>query len=289
MARRRHSIAARRLRPVAEALIVPRTYAYGSFTSQGPVTALGASLKAWLDPDDHGTARMTDDGAGAISSHTSKDGSALTVTAATTARPTWSASAISGPPGSFAGLTFDGVANCLVSTTLTNIPTGSTAGEIWVLVNSTQAPGTASYVVGCGGVPSTAISRNIRHSGATPSRVVISDGPTLITDAAAGNPSFQGVHVVSGNWSGTTEAGSIDGVLLRPESATIASLTTSTTRIRIGSDNAATAANFFGGVVRHVFIVTTLTALQRQQLPAWSLWDVGYRPPQSSPFRSRRP
>ena len=91
-------------------------------------------LRNWWSADDHGTARMTDDGAGLISSWTDRI-AGLAVTAVTAARPTYGATALAGRPA----LTFDGVANCLASTSLTNMPTGAQDGEIWALFSQAAA------------------------------------------------------------------------------------------------------------------------------------------------------
>jgi hypothetical protein len=72
---------------------------------------------------------MTDDGSGVISAWVDKVG-AMSVTAATTARPTWTVGALTSPTGNAkSGLTFDGTANCMVSTDLSTLPTGTTAGS----------------------------------------------------------------------------------------------------------------------------------------------------------------
>lgn len=262
-------------------------YAYGSFTRSGPVTALGSALKAWWDADDHGTARMTDDGAGLISSWTDKV-AALAYTGATTARPTWTSTALQSPMAAKAGLTFDGVANVLSGAT-TGLPVGSTAGEIYVLVsqNDPTSHVTVNNAFGYGSITNST-GRVIARTISGVNRVYINDQLATLIDTQA---NFLGVHVVSGNWAGTTQAGRIDGVPFNPASGAIATLNTSTTNGRIGSrPNSST--QFWLGVIRHIMVTTTLTALQRQQLEAWLLWDVGwhrYRLPSTHPFRDRRP
>lgn len=260
-------------------------YAYGSFTSQGPLVALGASLKARLTADDHGTARMTDDGSGLISSWTSNDGAALTVTAAGTARPTWSASAISSPTGNtYPGIIFDGVANCFVSTTLTNIPTGAAAGEIWILFShtSTGVGNLCGYGANSSGQRRTLLITSSR----TPQ---VTDG-SVMTDDTHLTPG--GVHVLGGFWSGTTQGGQFDGLPLTDGIEIIASLSTGTTRLRIGASLAVSPATFLTGIVCEVLITTLLTSLQRMQLEAYLLRKVGwhrYRLPNNHPFYNLAP
>lgn len=265
-------------------------YAYGSFTAAGPVTALGSALKAWLTADDHGTARMTDDGSGLISSWTSADGSALTVTAATTARPTWSASAISRPSGgSVSGLAFDGTANCMVSTTLTNIPTGSTAGEVWISGTQelTSAIATSRNIIAYGAFVSSQGRILIRSTNST--ALIVQDQTVNLIDTRF---DFFGPFIIGGMWAGTLQSGRKNGLPTNPETATISTLNTGTVRLRLGANDNTSAAGFHQGVIRHVLITTTLTALQRLRLEAWLAWDMGwqrYRLPSTHPFRDRRP
>lgn len=254
--------------------VVAETVTDVSSVPRGPETAvapfnplhLGAKLKAWWDADDHGTARMTDDGAGLISMWEDRVG-AMQVTATLTARPTWTANALSSEPG----LTFDGTADCLVSTVLTTIPTGSTAGEIWALLSQDFAAGTAGVkaVVRYGdNSQDRALTRGVVSA---TNRLLITGTQNLFDTVI----DFSGIHVVSGAWSGTTETGRIDGRATNPASAVITSLNTATTRFRIGSNVAVAASNFWSGAMRHVLVTTTLTSGEREQLEAFLAWECG--------------
>jgi hypothetical protein len=66
-----------------------------------------------------------------------------------------------------------------------------------------------------------------------------------------------------------------------------ATLNTSTTRTRIGSNSANTAAAFWNGVVRHVLVTTELTQAQRLALEGWLAWDGGLLSslPATHPYR----
>jgi hypothetical protein len=244
-------------------------------------TLLDGALKGWWTADDHGTARMTDDGAGLISSWTDNTG-AMAVTAATTARPTWGATSFNGRPG----LTFDGTANCFVSTTLTTLPTGATAGEIWAIFQTTSASGISILCRYGGTTSATARSLEVNPIRARASDIAtgLVDGVRAVNDGAP--------HVAGGAWAGTVESGRVDGSDFSPSaSATIATLNTTTIRLRIGAANATSASNFFNGILRHLLITTTLTPDQHLQLEGWGAWDVGanYQLPASHPFRNRRP
>lgn len=262
-------------------------YAYGSFTALGPLAALGSSLKAWLSADAHGTARMTDDGSGLISSHTSEDGSALTVTAATTARPTWLSNAISSPNGnSYSGLSFDGLANCFISTTLTNIPTGATSGEIHILATGVSGAATRVAV----GYGAATAGQGRRLFKITNNQLRLDDVTTSVLTDVSGVISSQ-PFVASGAWIGSTLSGRRNGKVCLPSSISLGTaLNTNTTRLRVGANISATADSFWSGIIRHVFITTSLTQLQRMQLEAWMLWEIGWQRyclPNYHPFRER--
>lgn len=249
-------------------------------------TDLGAALKAWMSADAHGTANMTDDGNGLISSWTSEDGSALTVTAATTARPTWTADAISNGRGkTYAGLSFNGTANVMLTTTLTNIPTGSTAGEAWVSLNQLNSAATGGVPLRYGGTGANA-ARSLQKT--TGLRALVGDATTNLTDTQF---TFVGLHILGGAWSGTTETGRFDGRDFAPSSATISALNTGTTRLAIGATNAASPATFATIALRHLLITTTLTAVQRQKLEGWLAWDIRaeYLLPLTHPYRTYPP
>jgi hypothetical protein len=80
-----------------------------------------------------------------------------------------------------------------------------------------------------------------------------------------------------------------NGAATTPASAVIAALNTSTTRFVIGASSSLTA--FANVVVRHVFVTTTLTTLQRQQLEGWMAWDASLTGllPAGHPYKSARP
>jgi hypothetical protein len=244
---------------------------------------LGAALKAWWNADDHGTARMTDDGAGLISSWTDKVGS-MAIAGATTARPTWSATSFN---TSYAGLTFNGTANALSSTTLTTLPTGATAGELWALLTQLMPVGTAGIKHAVAyGINNPSAARILGRAVATLNRIIVSEAATTITDTLI---DFSSPAIVGGAWSGTSMTARANGAATTPASAVIAALNTSTTRFVIGASSSLTA--FANVVVRHVFVTTTLTTLQRQQLEGWMAWDASLTGllPAGHPYKSARP
>ncbi len=249
-------------------------------TGQWTPLALGTSLAAWWSADDHGTANMTDDGAGLISSWKDKVG-AMDATAVTTARPTWAATSFN---SAYAGLTFDGVANCLVSTTLTTLPTGATAGDMYV-VCSPVTSATTLVLAQYGGT--TASTTRRIHKASTDNAAVMD---TTVT--GRNNIVTLGPHIIEGTWAGIVQDGYVDGAHMDVNApAVIATLATGTTRLRLGANNGTSAAAFFAGVLRHIFITTTLTLVQRQRLEGWMAWDGGIPSnlPANHPYRFGRP
>jgi len=266
--------------------LLPVGHPYKSTTFVRPwmPTDLGAALKAWWNADNHALPLMTDDGAGLISNWVDRAGG-MAVTGTTTARPTWASNSFN---SAYAGLTFDGVANTLVSTALTTLPTGATAGEMFAVASNTD-PGTAAlYIVRYGG-GAASTDRALGKANGASARWRALDA-TVTTDVV--NPLFTGPHFGRGEWSGTTQVSSIDGGAgTGPATGTIATLNTGTTRLRIGAAAGTSAAGWWIGVIRHVLVTTTLTTLQRQQMEGWMAWNSGLQSllPAAHPYKSARP
>lgn len=237
-------------------------------------------LSAWWNADDHGTARMTDDGAGLISNWVDRIGG-LALTAVTTARPTWASASFN---TSKAGITFDGAVNCFVTTTLTS-PTGANASEIWVVATATVAQN--ATLLAYGGSTNGTL-RNVAMTSAF--KVRSGDGTNLNIDTSSNLISSP--SVVNGQLFGTTVNGWINGNAFTANPTTIPTLNTGTTRMRVASTTGGSASSFFGGVVRHVMILNgTLTAADRQRLEGYFAWDGGFQAslPVSCPYQRFRP
>jgi len=236
--------------------------------------SLGADLKAWWDADDHGTARMTDDGLGLISSWTDRV-SGIAVTGTLGARPTWGAAAF---PNSKAGLTFDGVANTLRTTSFAGLPVGSTPGEIHVL-----ATGTTTGRILCDYGTGVATLRRLYMSGST---VRASDGS--INSAGTG-PVWNGPAIAGAIFGPTTVDARMNGA--DQVGGTGATLNTGTTRFAIGSTSATTAASFWVGATRHVLVTLALSAANRLRLEGYLAWDSGLNAllPSTHPYVNHPP
>lgn len=238
-------------------------------------------LSAWWSADDHGTARMTDDGSGLISSWIDRIGG-VTLTGTTTARPTYGSTSFN---SSKAGLTFDGSANCLTGTSLTPLPAAAVAGEMWLSLTQTLAQ--TGVMLSYGGVAAGARRRLSCNATFHP---IVSDGATNLTQG--GTPFLSSPGVVSGQMFATTENGWMSGVAFPSNPVAISTLNTGTTRMRLGADNNTAAASFFGGVIRHAFILTgTLALADRQRLEGYLAWDGGFQAslPQTHPYQLFRP
>jgi len=245
-------------------------------------TDLGAALKGWWDAGSHGTANMTDDGAGLISSWKDKI-SGVNATATTTARPTWSATSFN---SAYAGVSFTGATpNNLRTTTFTALPTGATAGNIAALVRQNTASG-FGFIFQYGSWGSQ--TRALRTYLSTVMRASLTDETTDLADTVV---TFTGNHIAVGEWSGTTMKGWVDGTAFNPASATKSALNTPTAgELGIGIKPEAMNSPLTG-VVRHIFVTTLLTTLQRQQLEGWMAWDTGLTSllPAGHPYKSVRP
>lgn len=227
-------------------------------------STLGAKAKTWWNADDHGTANMTDDGAGLISAW--KDRIAgLSLTATTTARPTWGAAAVF---SSKAGVTFDGVANCLVATSFAALPTGNNDSEVWTILNCGANASTG--VIFQYGSATAGLYRRLQRNSTT--HPAISDGSTSLIP----NDDLTGDFIIGAGWTGsTTESGRLNGQNMVPATATISALNTGTSRVRMGAGNSTTASNFLIGTIRHVVVTSGLTANERLQMEGWLAWDSG--------------
>lgn len=235
------------------------------FTSPATWTlaTLGAALVAWWNADDHGTANMTDDGSGLISAWKDRVG-ALSLTAATTARPTWAATSFN---SAYPGVTGDGVANVLNLSATTGLPTGSTEGWIFLLascVSNANLEGLFGY-----GANITNQSRNFFKN--STNKGLYSVSGNQVTDTAI---SIVGPHILATKFTSTTIFPFVDGAATTPASAAVA-LNTNTTRVRMFANMATTAAQFSALTISKAVITTALTTAQQQQIEGYWAWNYG--------------
>jgi hypothetical protein len=245
-------------------------------------------LRAWWNADDHGIAAfMTDDGAGLISSWTDRIGG-LTLTGATTARPTWASGSFTNQDGGSnkAAVSFDGIANCLRGTTLTGLPASSTPGTIRAVADPGASFATDRLLFMYGN-SSNGQNRQLRRRGtASGDFARASDGGATLSATSAVT------WVASGQLSGSfdsTVSGWLNGTVFGPSSS--GTLATTATRIAMGSDISTSAGTFSTVILRHAFVTTALTTLQRQQMEGWAAWDSGVvaKLPSDHPYKNAPP
>jgi hypothetical protein len=218
---------------------------------------------------------------GAVASWTDRIGGITLAQASGTLQPIKAATSFN---GAYGGVTADGIDDELTGTTFGNIPVGATEG--WIFVLSSMTAGAAlQSIVNYGNSTASSGRRLVMSSGEAPQ---VSDQTVLISGT---NSTANAPHVIAGNWVGTTEFGYFDDTAFASNPGTIASLNTSTTRIRFFASLAAVAAQFGTGVIRHVIITTTLTTLERQTINAWLAWEGGIQAQlnPNNPFIGSRP
>lgn len=220
-------------------------------------TDLGASLLAWWPAD---RADLITQVAGVVSSW--KDVvAAYDATATLTAQPTYSAT---GWNAATSGITFNGIANCLVLTP-SPFPTLSTASSrIWARVDQTAlvADASARYIAAYGGDTATNQRRLLRRvSGGA--NIASAQLNTTSGDAPG---DFSGRHVVEATWFTGNENCTMDG---NQGSNVLVTTTAGSTRFRIGATANLAASAFFQGVLGDVLVTTSLTVGQRASLLAY--------------------
>lgn len=227
----------------------------GASSGYDPVTELGSDLVELWDASRYDL--MTDDGAGVISSWAgSKNGYAAT--AATTARPTYSATSFNGGPG----VTFDGSANAMVCTTaglLSALPDGAEACELWACCqqDAAGADATLRYVFSYGAAAGTlrAIGR-ASVSSVGRARVTVGDGATgQLRNETTVDMSSR--HVVRAQIGATETTLTIDGVAA---SALSVVPSTTATRLRLGASPLSSASQFWNGKIRVAAVTLPLSA-----------------------------
>lgn len=231
-------------------------------------------ISAWWSALDKGL--MIDDGAGLISSWTDRV-SGLALTATTTARPTWGATSFN---SAYAGLTFDGTANCFVTTTLTALPTGANAGEIWYVGSATHQATTAQFVA-YGGTAANSARLMQKTNTDAPS---VTDRTVSAADLAN---TCLSPCILKGDWSATVMNGYVNGTLFSQCPATIPSLNTGTTRMRVGAGNG-TAAGFVQMVLSDIIITSAVSSTaNRQKMEGYLAWNRGLSSvlPASHPYK----
>jgi len=226
------------------------------------VAALGSDLvEAW----DVSRSARTDDGAGLISALVGLK-SGYVLSAATTARPTYSATSFNGNPG----LTFNGTANVMACTTaglLSAVPDGAEAGEIWVLCSQAAlvADTGARYAMGYGAALNTGrVAGRAVASGVNRGRIATGDGSaSQVRNETTIDLSTR--HVIRATIGARGGVVYVDGVA---SAALTVTPSTTASRVVMGANPAASPGNFWEGVIAFVAITLPLSTSKAASLSA---------------------
>jgi hypothetical protein len=234
-------------------------------------------LVVWFDG--RNMTNMTNDGSGVISSWTDNI-AGITPTAATTARPTWSADGLSTGVAAVVG---DGVANAMTTTSFAACPTGTNPSVILAVFSNTS-DGADTRNVGGYGVSAT--PRSLRQ--------LATGVPSVQSNTSLSNTvtnSMLGAHIMVGIYELALLSGRLDGSPFTPVPSVAQTLTTTATRLRLFSSLGTSTGAFGQGGLRHFMVLTTTTDNEILQLEGWAAWDSGLQAnlPVTHPYRYVRP
>jgi hypothetical protein len=228
---------------------------------------LGSALVAWWHADD-----LAD---GAVASWAPRAGSLTLAQATGSLQPVRAAASFN---AAYAGVTFDGTDDYLTVEATTGLPTGTTAGEIWLVVDKGAAVGNR-VVLRYGG----ASAGQFRSVSLSASVGTITDGTTPVSFTMA-------TFAIIGAFFGATQyGGRQNGTDLTPSGA--ATLNTLTTRTRMGSATGAGPGNYWQGTIRHALVTTTLTLADRERLEGYFAYNAGLQSvlPTDHPYKVTPP
>jgi hypothetical protein len=250
------------------------------------------TLRMWLSAKDiDNTALVTNDGSGLISSLKSRNLAGQTFTAATTARPTYSAT---GQGGVAPGFVADGVAVNMTMASTLGLPTGSAPSVMIALASGTSGATGRLFEYGVSTAP-----QNRRIGSNSLSTISASNGTTT---AAVNTPPLRtwvAPVIAVGSWAtDLTEVIRGDGGTY-VATATMASLVTATTRARIFASSATSASGFWtGGLSELIILSGSIATISEaiEQIEGYIAWDSVYLPlnlaaafPDSHPYKDGPP
>lgn len=250
---------------------------------------LGPNLRAWWCADDHGTSRMTDDGAGLISSWIDRIGN-LAATGTTTQRPTWASNSLNSLPA----VTFDASANQLFTGTTTGLPVATTSGELWCLVGQSAlvADTTLRCAIAYGSTAANGTRLLARKVTSGTNRAQASIDRNIAENVADTITDFSGNHIFMAYFdqSGQIIGGRVDGSATTPPTGAMTLMNTGATRVRLGAN--IDGSGLWNGPGAHYLIITGLQTLaQRQRLEGFLAWNRVLQAilPATHPYRWGRP
>lgn len=240
-----------------------------------------ASIVGCWDASDLSTLTMTT--GNLVTGFASKYKNANTLTAATTARPTWSISARNGRPG----ITFNGSTTVLKNASSTGVPTGTDAITL-IAVGYANTTGQAVGAIGIG-TKSTGALRGVgKATQSTYSNVAIAQ--IYGTDILSTNAWYQTDAIVSGifpSGSSPTVVVSVNGV---DASASVSVNSIGSTAIGIGGYP--TGTYFYTGIIQECLMFSeALSSYSRRLVEGYAAWKWGIvnRLSYDHPFKNRPP
>jgi hypothetical protein len=256
---------------------VPGTRFFTSPAVWTPVT-LGSALKAYF--------HAADPSVGAVTTWTDRIQGLAPTQASASLKPIKSATSFN---STYPGVTGDGVDDLLRTTTnVSLLPTGSTAGEIWMLCQYLGAGSTAGgKTLFNYGTSAASSGRQIsRTNVSNVNRFLASDITVQLIDTTT---DFSSPAIVQGAWSGITESGRINGAATSPSSTTIASLNTGTAAIDIFANTSNT--NPANCVIAEILVTTALALGEQQQIEGYWAWNYGLTAllPSNHPYKNNAP
>jgi hypothetical protein len=195
--------------------------------------------------------------------------------------------------GAYGGVTFDGVDDFLLVSSIGTMPSGTASGEIYVAAHNTAlaADATDRTALGYGVTTVNAARRIGRVSNGTINKAKVTDQSTTLTDDGVANP-FNGAAIVNGKWDSATESGFMQGVAFSPTASQADAFVTGTNRTVIGGTPAAAPTLLWQGPIRQLLVINGVLSTQdRQRMEGWLAWDCGLTGslPAGHPYKSVRP
>lgn len=222
---------------------------------------LGSNLLAWWDAL-HGIALSGNQ----VTAWADRKNGHNVTQAISSARPVFSATDFNG----LSCLNLDGIDDCLSAESVFSLPAGATGSKLWVVAAQAAlaADTTARTAVSYGGTSTDrrAILRQV-ISGVSRARAQAGNG-SVIANAEL-DVDISSRHLIKATFAAASVSCEADDSGATSAAATVS---TGTTRTRIGALPGATATNFWRGSIRHVIATTdTLTAEEETALQSFLL------------------
>jgi hypothetical protein len=209
---------------------------------------LGANLLAWWNADDLGE--------GPVSAWADRIAGNAPVQATPAKQPVAGWASFNG----VGGVTFDGLDDELTLSGTGSLPVGVVPCEVWTLWRLLQS-GSTMTVFGYGGGANS--FRVLRRSGGL---AQMHDGSGGLVNGGA----FSGFGMLGGRFDAALFTLRQNGAQVGTDDA---ALNTVATRARIGANTGTAAANFFGGIIRHILVTNLLILSDQEKMEGWLAHD----------------